>query len=194
VCGPPGKGLSVTRNRLRLAALVAVLSVCAGVVGSFLIISRHPGSDPATRSQFLVRAGRRAYDGAPPVIPHQPLGGACTTCHTGTARAVPGIGTAPPNPHLQTAGLSESSNCRQCHVFQRTMETLVASDFQPLPQHLRKGDRLDAYAPPVIPHGVFMREDCAACHGGVAARPEIRCTHPERLNCVQCHVPQVARL
>jgi hypothetical protein len=37
-----------------------------------------------------------------------------------------------------------------------------------------------------------MREDCAACHESVAGRPEIRCTHPERVNCRQCHVPQVA--
>jgi cytochrome c-type protein NapB len=77
-------------------------------------------------------------------------------------------------------------------VFQTTTDTLVTNDFQAFPQDLRKGDRLYAHAPPVIPHGVFMREDCAACHDGVAARPEIRCTHPERLNCVQCHVARAA--
>jgi nitrate reductase cytochrome c-type subunit len=75
-----------------------------------------------------------------------------------------------------------------------TTGSLVANDFQPLPQNLRKGDRLYAHAPPVIPHGVFMREACAACHEGVAARSEIRCTHPERVNCLQCHVPKAAPL
>ena len=28
-----------------------------------------------------VRAERRLYDGAPPVIPHRPLGADCTACH-----------------------------------------------------------------------------------------------------------------
>jgi cytochrome c-type protein NapB len=72
------------------------------------------------------------------------------------------------------------------------MGILVANDFAPFPQDLRKGDRLYPQAPPVIPHGVFMREDCAACHEGVPGRPEIRCSHPERMNCRQCHVLQVA--
>ncbi len=43
-------------------------------------------------------------------------------------------------------------------------------------------------APPVIPHQLLMRENCAACHTGPAAREEIRCTHPERVRCAQCHV------
>lgn len=193
--GPSGEGLMETRNRLRPAVVAATLSLAvgAGVAGSYFVLSRHPNSDREAPSSSLARAGRRAYDGAPPVIPHQPLGGACTTCHTSTGRAVPGVGTAPPNPHLHTPGLGESSNCRQCHVFQRTTDTLVASDFQPFPQDPRKGDRLYIHAPPIVPHSVFMREDCAACHQGVAGRPEIRCTHPERLNCLQCHVPQIAR-
>ena len=45
--------------------------------------------------------------------------------------------------------------------------------------------------PPVIPHKVFMRENCQACHAGPAARKEIRTEHPERAQCRQCHVEQV---
>lgn len=142
-----------------------------------------------------VRAARRAYDGAPPVIPHPPLGGACTTCHTDLGREVPGIGQAPPNPHRHTPGLSDQSRCQQCHVFRQTNEELVANTFQGLGQDLRRGERLYAQAPPVIPHGLFMREDCVACHAGPSVRPEIRCTHPDRLNCRQCHASRVvARL
>jgi nitrate reductase cytochrome c-type subunit len=103
------------------------------------------------------------------------------------ALRVPGVGIAPPNPHLRTPGLSSASRCQQCHVFKNANDVLIASTFVPLTQELHKGERLYATAPPVIPHGYFMREDCAACHAGAAARPETLCTHPERLNCLQCH-------
>ena len=65
------------------------------------------------------------------------------------------------------------------------------NSFAGLPQDLRRGERAHEHAPPVMPHAVFMRENCAACHTGEAARAEIRCSHPERLQCVQCHVPAV---
>jgi cytochrome c-type protein NapB len=38
-----------------------------------------------------------------------------------------------------------------------------------------------------------MRENCAACHAGPAAREEIRTSHPERTRCRQCHVEVTAR-
>jgi hypothetical protein len=34
-----------------------------------------------------------------------------------------------------------------------------------------------------------MRENCNSCHADPASRPEIRCSHPLRANCRQCHVP-----
>ena len=49
-------------------------------------------------------------------------------------------------------------------------------------------ERLAAGSPPVMPHPVFMRESCAACHAGPSARAEIRCTHETRTNCRQCHL------
>ena len=61
--------------------------------------------------------------------------------------------------------------------------------FAGLKQDLRKGKRLHPFAPPVIPHQILLRENCAACHSGLAAREEIRCSHPERVRCTQCHVP-----
>lgn len=134
-----------------------------------------------------VRAERRAYDGAPPVIPHPPLGGACVTCHTKEARPVPGVGIAPANPHLKTPGMSDASRCQQCHVFQTVKTEYVANDFRGLRQGERRGERLYPGAPPTIPHATFMHESCASCHTGPAARWEVRCSHPERTNCVQCH-------
>jgi cytochrome c-type protein NapB len=156
-------------------ALVALVGSC----------HRAP-TEPAGPAPSAVRAERRAFDGAPPVVPHPRLGGACANCHATAAREVPGVGLAPPNPHLHTVGMSTASRCEQCHVFKTTDAAFAASDFRGLAQDLRHGERLSAHAPPVLPHTVLMREDCAACHDGPAARPEVRCSHPERVNCLQC--------
>lgn len=139
-----------------------------------------------------VRAERRAYDGAPPAIPHPPLGAACTACHTTTGSSRPGVGFAPANPHAGTRVEGSIQNCKQCHVFKNTEKTFVASTFVGLEQDLRRGTRQYPGAPPVMPHAKFMRENCTACHSTVAARPEIRCSHPERANCLQCHLEATA--
>jgi cytochrome c-type protein NapB len=170
--------------------LLTVIVALAVVGGLTLWWAQPPamvGNNSITAKTMELRAARRAYDGAPPVIPHPPLGAACQTCHTNEAREVPGVGLALPNPHLKTVGLGDHARCQQCHVFQTVTTELVANRFAPLTQSLRAGERLYSGAPPVIPHHVFMREDCNACHAGAAARPEIRCSHPERLNCMQCH-------
>ncbi len=138
-------------------------------------------------------AERRAYDGAPPVAPHSDFGMTCTQCHNEIGLEVPDVGYAPPSPHELTAGMSAMSRCRQCHVFQQTTDLFVANAFDGLRQDLRRGRRLNDLSPPVIPHKLQMRENCSACHAGVAAREEIRTSHPERARCVQCHVPQTTR-
>lgn len=137
------------------------------------------------------RALRRAYDGAPPVIPHQDFGMSCTSCHTMQGVELPGAGFALPYPHENTIGLSALANCRQCHVFQQNAPGFADTTFVGLRQDLRKGRRLNELAPPVMPHPVFMRENCVAWHTGPAAREEIRTPHPERTNCRQCHVQTV---
>ena len=137
------------------------------------------------------RSARRAYDGAPPVIPHEPLGAACITCHTQTGKLVPNMAFAPANPH---GDIGTFQNCRQCHVFKQEQGRLVDNTFMGQSVALRKGERLFPGAPPTVPHSLLMRENCVACHDGPSARPEIRCTHPERINCVQCHVESSAPL
>lgn len=149
-----------------------------------------PGHPDAVKTAATERALRRAYDGAPPVIPHEPLGAACIACHNREGLAVPDLGFAPPSPHEETTGMSAISRCRQCHVFRRTDEVFVDNMFVGFAQDLRRGRRLHDLAPPVIPHKVFMRENCQACHAGPAAREEIRTTHPERIRCRQCHLEQ----
>jgi nitrate reductase cytochrome c-type subunit len=158
-----------------------------------------PSSDATTNTATVtltssaVRADRRLYDGAPPVIPHKPLNIKCTECHTSTGKQAPPLGFAPANPHAATQGVSGTSYCQQCHVFRRDEKTFLdlENDFVGLAQQFAQADRLYPGAPPVIPHRLFMRENCTSCHSGPAARPEIVCKHTERTNCRQCHVPVV---
>lgn len=175
--------------RVLLAACIGIFVLAILATLGYLRLHQPAATDASklTAKSMDVRSTRRAYDGAPPVIPHQPLGAACQTCHTDAPREVPGVGLALPNPHLKTVGLGDYSRCQQCHVFQTVTTELVSNQFTPLLQTARRGERLYPGAPPVIPHPVFMREDCVICHSGSASRPEIRCTHPERLNCRQCH-------
>jgi cytochrome c-type protein NapB len=169
------------RDPCRLLLLVAL----ASVAGCDSATSDSPSAAAPTSS--AMRAKRRLYDGAPPAIPHAPLNIKCVACHTDTGKETPPLGLAPANPHAQTAGLSATSHCQQCHVFRQSEAAFAPSDFRGLAQHFVKAERLYPGAPPVIPHRVFMRENCTSCHSGPVARPEIRCSHPERKNCRQCH-------
>lgn len=174
-----------------LTSSVATTSIAASLAVLAMLV--HCGCSRRVESDMLltpsaVRAERRAYDGAPPVIPHPPLGASCAACHTTTGMEVPSRGFAPANPHVGTTVEGRTTNCRQCHVFQSTTEAFAESSFAGLAQDLRRGRRMYLGAPPVIPHPVLMRENCNACHSGPAARPEIRCSHPQRTNCQQCHV------
>lgn len=171
---------------LLAASLLAVLA-CS---------SEPQGQDPVTDDNGItktapdLRADRRLFDGAPPVIPHPPFGAACIACHHREGVAVPDVGFAPPSPHSPEALAGALQRCQQCHVFQETDPPFVDNSFVGLRQDLRLGRRLYDGAPPVIPHRVFMRENCSACHSGAAAREAIRTSHPERANCQQCHVEQ----
>jgi cytochrome c-type protein NapB len=175
----------------RVLALLLIASCAPPEPGEGSAKLAVPGEEGREKSAASVRAQRRMYDGAPPVIPHPEFGAACSSCHGETGIEVEGVGYSPPSPHERTAGLSAVSRCVQCHVFARTQVELVANAFAGLRQDLRPSGRQHALAPPVLPHRVFMRENCAACHSGPAAREEIRCGHPDRTRCLQCHVPQV---
>lgn len=183
-----------TRLRTSLVSVCAALLValspgCGGGDDDRVSV---PGVEGASKTSATLRAARRAYDGAPPVIPHAPFGAACTSCHTLAGMSVPDVGFAPPSPHNNTDGLSLVSRCEQCHVWQVTDELFVENGFEGIAQDLRDGARAHDLAPPTMPHSVFMRENCTACHSGPAAREEIRTDHPERQNCQQCHIPQAS--
>ena len=182
---PRGKTTGIVTFAIMPSLLVTVLLVACDPGNSA------GGNVAAPPTPFAERASRRAFDGAPPVIPHMAFGSNCESCHDHDGMEVPNIGYAPPQPHEQELVGGKWSRCRQCHVFQESKEVFKASEFEGLAQVFRGGSRQSTHAPPVMPHATLGRENCIACHSGPAGREEIRCSHPERPNCRQCHVPRL---
>lgn len=154
--------------------------------------------DPVTlegadkREALAARASRRAYDGAPPTIPH-PINQAgspeCMSCHDQGLRIREA--TAPMIPHR------DLSSCTQCHVVE---ESAVPSSGVADPRDVPNGfsglasplaGPAWSMAPPQIPHGTAMRESCLSCHGPLGASA-MRSTHPSRESCTQCHAASAA--
>lgn len=169
------------------AYLVAALALCAACGG------RESGAgsrEPEVRARTTIeRAAGRAFDGAPPTMPH-PIVGECVTCHDDDGSAIAGVGAAPASPHGRERMAGDMRRCRQCHVPSTTAALFVASRFNGLPQGPWRGGRFYEGAPPTIPHTLQLRERCLSCHDGPASRAEIRTSHPERTRCRQCHVPE----
>lgn len=129
------------------------------------------------------RAKNRAFEGAPPTIPHRvdsSSSTACLACHGQGFIVGPRIATKICHPPF--------TNCLQCHVEQAgSSEVSVVDNLFAGLTRSGPGERASPGAPPTIPHHLFMREDCLSCHGWVA-RPGIRTTHPWLTACNQCHV------
>ena len=144
---------------------------------------------PAMKDEALRdRLRTRAFDGAPPVVPHvieQQSAASCLACHRDGMHLGDRIATRISHPHF--------ANCTQCHV--------EAASSVPLNETPDSGERLNGFtgllragpgtramtgAPPTIPHTTHLRSDCMSCHG-LIARPGLRTTHPWLQNCVQCH-------
>src|SRR6478736_814360 len=126
------------------------------------------------RAQALeARAARRAYEGAPPRIPHQvdqrntPD---CLYCHR-DGLALAGR-VAPKLSHEPFA------NCLQCHVVERAPGNdwvIPEAPNAPAPQSTATSFdsvalalRVEPWgpdAPPPMPHSTHMRSDCSSCHG-----------------------------
>lgn len=147
-------------------------------------LSKEVAIDASAKPATLAdRALRRAYDGAPPTIPHdvdQMTAGSCVACHATALRV--GENSAPLIPHAYYA------NCQQCHVVESSLfdsRPLATSRFVGLPAP-KEGARAWKGAPPTIPHATWMRENCRACHGPTGSLG-LRTSHPGRANCLQCH-------
>ncbi|MCW5755576.1 MAG: hypothetical protein KIT24_12785 [Phycisphaeraceae bacterium] len=144
-------------------------------------------ADPAARVVLLeARASRRAFEGAPPTIPHpadQMTAASCMACH--------GEGLTINNVRAPRMSHPYMQSCTQCHVEQSASDHRQEAEFQNLFVGLFSsgpGQRAWEGAPPTIPHATFMREDCMACHGPKGPEP-IRTSHPWQTNCLQCHAP-----
>jgi nitrate reductase cytochrome c-type subunit len=144
------------------------------------------------------RAELRAFEGAPPVVPH-PTGDlnveTCRACHALGLRAGDKVARMAPHTYLV--------NCNQCHVEAPPPPSVAWGDSEPMPggaaspsgnsfEPLRPsgygGTRAYSGAPPVIPHTTFMRTNCVSCHGEFGYdgwRPD----HLDRSSCTQCHAP-----
>jgi len=131
-----------------------------------------------------VRASRRAFNGAPPVIPHAVDGtndAACYACH--------GDGAVIGGRIANRMSHGPLANCLQCHAapppppFADLVETPINA-FVGLPAPIQ-GPRAFDGAPPLVPHSTWMREECLSCHGGLV--PGLEVTHRWRTNCLQCH-------
>lgn len=143
--------------------------------------------DPKLERKLEEYYKNRAYHGAPPTIPHpvedeRNMGGiSCLQCHENGGYVDKFKAYTPVVPH------PEKVNCRQCHVPVKTNELFVKTNWKhkiDIPIH----NQALPGSPPVIPHQLQLHENCLSCHAGPSAPKEIRVSHPERINCRQCHV------
>lgn len=159
------------------------------------VLPQGPERDEARGRDLAARAERRAYDGAPPTIPH-PVGQSqraeCLACHLEGLRVGERVASAMSHePYGQ---------CTQCHV--PSVSPLPFDSFagQARPHDGNRfvgleavpvGERAWAGAPPTMPHKTLMRTVCGSCHGTYGAEG-LRTSHAERQNCLQCHAPSAA--
>lgn len=166
------------------------------VVGTTPAPETLEGRDARLIEARVTRAARRAYDGAPPRIPHaidQRTSASCLACHEDGLVIADHVAPKMSHPVY--------NNCTQCHV--RDGETGVEAanfpaeyptgrvhppenTFVGLAPH--SGQRFLPDSPPVMPHSLTNRQECTSCHGPLGT-PGLRTTHPERRNCEQCHAP-----
>ena len=125
----------------------------------------------------------RAFNGAPPTIPHpidQISSESCMVCHAEGGRTKSLRIGKMPHPYY--------ANCTQCHVESNRLyrqasaygEKEVAETSAPYGTSDRPA------SPPQIPHSTWMRSTCLSCHGFTGNRG-LQTTHPWRQNCLQCH-------
>ncbi|MFN0058491.1 MAG: nitrate reductase cytochrome c-type subunit [Planctomycetota bacterium] len=137
---------------------------------------------------LAARAAHRAYNGAPPTIPHEVDAlstASCLVCH---GDALPTGERAAPRPSH-----AHYTMCTQCHAPGSAPDLDAVGNASPPPANSFRGidapfegPRAWPGAPPMIPHSLQMRSECLSCHGPTG-RLGLRTTHPWRQSCLQCH-------
>ncbi|MGI9455136.1 MAG: diheme cytochrome c precursor [Aeoliella sp.] len=151
----------------------------------FAEIVPDPGEKLVSLSQ---RSSGRAFNGAPPVIPHaveNTNDAACYACH--------GKGMVIEDRVARRMSHEFLPNCMQCHAPPppapfAAQDTSVENDFAGAMAPIA-GKRAYPGAPPTIPHSTWMRNECISCHGGTTGWAGMESTHPWRSACMQCHAP-----
>ena len=150
-------------------------------IGAAFLYASCGGGD-AGYFQNYTRSELRWYAYAPPLIPHVVMNKACLDCHQ-NGLVVSGR-TAPVTPH------PEWINCQQCHIrADASIPLFKANRFRGVAEPAM-AVKIQPAGPPLIPHRLFMRERCLVCHNAPGRKEIVQTTHPERQNCLQCHVPQ----
>jgi len=156
--------------------------------GLFDVVVKSPELKAAA---ILDRTRTRAFEGAPPVVPHpivQQSAQSCLVCHGEGLKLGDKLATRISHAHF--------TSCTQCHVEAETsgpFDAVIAgaSGYENTFTGIERsgpGTRAMGGSPPQIPHTMWLREDCTSCHG-LVARPGLRTSHPWLSNCVQCHAP-----
>lgn len=160
--------------------------VAAAYIGVRTSHARTAHAPEADAEDANPRTALRAFYTAPPVIPHEVTtrnNRECLHCHSDVRTL--GDRTTLETPH------ANFFNCQQCHVGVQSFNAdldleELASSWEGL-EEPQKGTRAHDYAPPTVPHRLFFRENCNACHGASHVNEGMRGPHGERSSCLQCH-------
>lgn len=180
---------ATTRLAPNYAQLMTDRSVPPASVGPFDPVVR---TEEMKRAALADRAKNRAFDTAPPTIPHPTDGmrgaAACLACHGTGLKVGDRVASKVSHPHF--------TNCVQCHAAGAPPELARFATPEPAngfagTYRASSGSRAWPGAPPTVPHTTWMRQDCTSCHGTVS-RPGLTTPHPWLTNCTQCHAPSAA--
>jgi nitrate reductase (cytochrome), electron transfer subunit len=190
--------------------------VIAAEAGAYRVLETTiDGDAPARRSNAHPRTlatyrALRAYPGAPPRVPHgvtpaEYRESRCSACHEAGGFSLRFGAYAPVTPHSEMGacvqchlvdselsgralpGTGPDADCRQCHGSPGVRSNEPSTEWRAAawPSLAKRGG---SGVPPLIPHELDLRGNCAACHTGPAAVRELRTEHAEKIGCRQCHL------
>jgi hypothetical protein len=88
--------------------------------------------------------------------------------------------------------MSRTQKGAKCHppAVRQMPQTPQANSLDGSALPSERADRVQAPAPPVMPHPALLREKCLACHAPDGWEDVTSTFHPERLRCRQCPIQQ----